>query len=259
MTFIHTNRRSQAIPPPRLLQVLILDDERFDRHRLARLCSGLDMPCDVSNAVTLSEFGELITQERFDLIFIDYGLPDGNGLEALRMVNMSAQNHNAATIMVTGQGKSTLAQQALDSGCRDYLCKDDLSPSAFSKSVAHAMQQPKRPIRMNTQVYPRSDVVAIMEHFAAKSAQDMKPMISRMMRQVRELRARSGNDLGEAPPPTGAIEDSCVNIWEFLIALERSSGETIITDTFIGEDMDQGRASHSAGLKPPSPFSKARN
>lgn len=258
MTFTHTTARSQAVPPPSLLQVLILDDERFDRHRLARLCSGLDMPCEVANAVTLSAFEDLIDQHRFDLILIDYGLPDGTGMEALHMINMSAQNHTAATIMITGQDKEALAQQAIDSGCRDYLSKDDLSAPEFSRAVANALRKSKLTPALNAQTYPRADVVAIVEHLAAKSAQDIKPMVSRMMRQVRDLRARSGSDLGDAPAPTGAIEDSCVHIWEFLVALERSSGEAIIAQTILEEGTPQSRSAPKTTIKPPSPFSKVR-
>jgi DNA-binding NarL/FixJ family response regulator len=258
VTFTHITARSQPVPPPSLLQVLILDDERFDRHRLARLCSGLDMACEVANAVTLSEFEDLIEQHRFDLILIDYGLPDGTGMEALHMINMSAQNHTAATIMITGQDKEALAQQAIDSGCRDYLSKDDLSAPEFSRAVANALRKSKLTPALNAQTYPRADVVAIVEHLAAKSAQDIKPMVSRMMRQVRDLRARSGSDLGDAPAPTGAIEDSCVNIWEFLVALERSSGEAIIAQTILEEGTPQSRSAPKTAIKPPSPFSKVR-
>lgn len=255
----HTATRSQGALPPVLLHVLILDDERFDRHRLARLCSGLHIPCDVANAVTLSEFHALIEQDSFDLILIDYHLPDGTGLEALTMVNMSARNHNAATIMITGQDKAALAQQAIDGGCRDYLTKDDLSAVEFSRAVTNAMQMSKPTPMLNALSYPRTDVIAIVEHLAAKSAQDMKPLVSRMMRQVRDLRARNGSNLDQPPPSTGAIEDSCVNIWEFLVALERSSGEAIIAQTLLGEGAPQDTAGPKCAIKPPSPFSKLRN
>jgi CheY-like chemotaxis protein len=253
-----STKRSQVVVPQGLKQVLILDDERFDRHRLARLCSGLDFACEITNAKTLGEFETHITDAGFDLILVDYSLPDGTGIDALAMVHSSAQNHKAATIMITGQGKAAVAQDAITGGCCDYLNKDDLSPQNFSYAVLNALQKTIPRAKPNARNYPHADVEAIVEHFASQCAQDMKPMVSRMMRLVRDLRARSGGEIGEAAP-LGAIEDSCVNIWEFLIALERSSGAQIIADTLPGGNEIQKLAEDKPIRKPPSPFSKAES
>jgi CheY-like chemotaxis protein len=259
VAFTQYTTRSQVIVPNGLAQVLILDDERFDRHRLERFCSSLDFACQVKTATTISAFQDMINGTMFNLILIDYYLPDGTGLDAIRMVNACENNHNAATLMITGTAETDIKQEALASGCHDCLNKDDLSATTFSLAVHNAMVR-KMPITtLPAKTYPHADVESITEHFAAKCAQDMKPMVSRMMRHVRDLRARSGDDITAASPPVGAIEDSCVNIWEFLVALERSSGDAIIAETFMGETGTMQNAEPKVSRKPPSPFSKFRN
>jgi CheY-like chemotaxis protein len=247
---------SQAIVPRAVLQVLILDDERFDRHRLARLCSSLDLAYEITNATSLGEFQTLITQGRFNLVLIDYRLPDGTGIEALRMVNMSVENHNAATIMITGQGQANIAEAAINRGCCDYLTKDNLCATTFSRSVHSALHRPRLSRPKSTNAFPEFEVEAFAGNLASKCANDMKPMVSRMMRHVRDLRKQHNAGVGETPPRIGAIGDSCVNIWEFLVALERSSRGELLAEVLQDENAKVKRTKRSQLRKPPSPFTK---
>ena len=63
------------------LKVLILDDERFDRHRLARMCSGFEVPIEVTNAQTLSAFVDTLVAGRINTdVLAGLGLAGGLGL-----------------------------------------------------------------------------------------------------------------------------------------------------------------------------------
>lgn len=242
------------------LNVLILDDERFDRHRLARLCSGLDIPCEVSNAATLATFTTALEQGRFDLIILDYQLPDGTGLDALHQVRMSAQNCTAGIIMVSGQGHDDIARQAREDGCSDYLTKDELTTPTFQRAVANALQKSDLTVKLENQTFRRSEVEALLEHFSGQCARDVKPLLSRMMRQVRDLRrpdadANSNNATATTAERYAMIEESCMSIWQFVVNLERHQGKTLFADlrTPLPDDIS---AIPPTRRKPPSPFSR---
>ncbi|MBD3664200.1 response regulator [Sulfitobacter aestuariivivens] len=248
-----TSRRWPAVPD-RLsadasLQVLILDDERFDRHRLARLCSGLPQECTVRNATDLASFSDALDDDLFDLILVDYQLPDGTGLDALRAVRMSVRNFNAATIMVTGQPAEAIAQEALLGGCADYLTKDEITPVTFRRAVTNAVQKSVLSTQVEAQSFAREEVEAVLQHFAGKMARDIKPMVSRMMRQVRDL--RRGEDSDRFDP----IDLSCMTMWEMLVELERHDGIDMVTRT-----LSKGTAAPESVVtplrKPPSPFAR---
>ncbi|NNE54350.1 MAG: response regulator [Sulfitobacter sp.] len=246
--------------PPDATQVLILDDERFDRHRLARLCSSLEFSCEITNAVTLREFAAALERKHFELILVDYRLPDGTGLDALDMVRLSPRNNNAATIMITGQGQDSVAQSALASGCRDYLSKDDLSAPAFHRAVTNALQKADLSIQVERETFARAEVEAVLVHFASKCAQDIKPMVSRMMRQIRDLRA--GEACGTIPATArfDGIEDSCITLWEFLVELERYQGAGMIPAPAADHVTPApDTLPKRAVRKPPSPFARLRN
>ena len=247
-------RVATGVPPqlPETAQVLILDDQRFDRHRLARLCSGLDMECTITNANSLSDFADVIEKAAFDLVLVDYSLPDGTGLDALSMVRLSPGNCKAALIMVSGQGQERVAQEAMKAGCSDYITKDELSPSSFRRAVTNAMQKSVLTTAVHTQASRSSETEAVLERFATKCAQDIKPMVSRMMRQLRDMR-RSGAAVGNgAKDHIEGVEASCMLLWEFLGDLESFQAP----DEGEGQAPDVPDADDIGVRKPPSPFAR---
>lgn len=241
----------KALPHlPKGARVLILDDQRFDRHRLARLCSGLGMKCAITNAKTLAEFADVIDSSQFDLVLLDYGLPDGTGFDALSLVRMSPSNCNAALIMVSGQDQEKLAQDALKAGCVDYIAKDDLSPTSFLRAVTNAMQKSVLTSAVDTQKSRSAETEAVLEKFASQCAQDIKPMVSRMMRQLRDL--RSQQMAGDPQNPFADVEHSCMLLWDFLVDLESAKVKNLDGATsraYLPPAVAEGR-------KPPSPFAR---
>lgn len=234
------------------LNVLILDDERFDRHRLARLCSGLTRPCEITNATTLAGFELALDDGTFDLIMVDYQLPDGTGLDALKLVRMSAGNCTAGIIMITGQGHDDIARRAREDGCSDYLTKDELSTPAFQRAVANALQKSVLTVKLENQTFRRTEVETVLEQFAGECARDIKPMLSRMMRQLRDLPVPQ--DAGNSDKHQ-MIEESCMAMWHFVLNLERHQGKTLFADLrpadpAVPSDLPRGPR------KPPSPFSR---
>lgn len=230
--------------------VLILDDERFDRHRLARLCSGLEFPCAVSNAKTLAEFTRHLEHLSFRLILVDYMLPDGTGLDALHMVRLSPRNLNAATLMISGQAEDGITEEAEAIGCAGYLTKDDLTPDRFASAVEQALAAADLPVPSLKETYPIREVEELMSLCAARCAQDIKPMISRMMRQIRD--ARSGN--AEAAR-LEALEHNCLSLWAYLIKMERENGAHLMAE--FGRPTAVEDAPHPGKRgKPPSPFAR---
>lgn len=233
------------------LSVLILDDERFDRHRMARLCSGLPVACTVHNAPTLAAFNSRLEEHLFHLILVDYALPDGTGLQALDDVRRSARNFNSATIMITGQSDSTVAEAALRAGCTDFLTKDELTTHKFHRAVSSALDRAALTLKVETQNFAREDVEKMLEACATQFAGDMKPMVSRSLRLMRDLRRDATKDRMDA------LEQSCLEMWESLIAQERSAGTDMLArNSAAPQDLNSAAIETR---KPPSPFSRMQH
>ena len=117
--------------PANMADVLILDDSVFDRKRLKRALDKLPGHFTITEAGNLQNLKECLLSKQFDILFVDYGLGDGNGLDALKIIQASEMNRNAFNIMVTGTDSSRLAVSALKGGFHDFVNKDDLSPKTI--------------------------------------------------------------------------------------------------------------------------------
>ncbi len=82
----------------------------------------IDGICFVGTARNAREAKIQMIEREFDLIVLDYDLPDSDGLRFLQhlTVNMS----DIPVVMVTGLGNEKIAVQAMKLGAYDYLVKD---------------------------------------------------------------------------------------------------------------------------------------
>lgn len=84
----------------------------------------------------------------FDLIFLDYLLPDGNGLEFLEAVNRKGVE--IPVVVITGQGDELIASRIIKAGAYDYLPKAKVSGKALLRIISNALEKAglKRQMRM---------------------------------------------------------------------------------------------------------------
>jgi len=74
----------------------------------------------VQTAVSLSEASALILHARPDILVLDLGLPDGDGLSLVQEVRKS---HTLPILIVSARHQESQKIQALDAGADDYLVK----------------------------------------------------------------------------------------------------------------------------------------
>jgi len=261
---------------PSLISVLVLDDQRFDRHKINRLCATLPMQCDISHADSLSALNTLLDNAAFDLVLVDYGLPDGDGIDALEMIRLSPRNCNAASIMVTGFDEESIAFEAMTRGCADYITKDELSPGSFERAVTNALQKSVLSTEIRNQTFARAEVESVLQRLASQCVTDIKPMVSRMIRQLRDLRDAPMHDASLMLSRRESVETSCLHLWGFLEELEKHHAGEMMRDlaakrplSLAAEPAPSLRSARSTvgsrpptlpnphrSKRPPSPFSR---
>ena len=99
-------------------RVLVVDDERPIRRflRVALSTEGYE----VGEAGTAAEAIERAVSERPDVVILDLGLPDGDGLDVLRKLR---EWSSVPVIILSVRGQEADKIAALDSGADDYLTK----------------------------------------------------------------------------------------------------------------------------------------
>lgn len=107
-------------------EILIVDDNVSDREAIVHA-----LRCDRScrygfhHAGTGSEALELISRSttHFDLIILDWHLPDVTGLEFVRSLRGNSQIPPYPIVLITSSGSTALSQDALTVGVQDFFTK----------------------------------------------------------------------------------------------------------------------------------------
>ena len=99
--------------------VLIIDDEVNLRQTLARILHGAGF--EVTTAENGKQGIALLSQQVFDLVYMDIRMPDMSGLEVLKIIH--ADSPQLPVILFTAQPDLNTAVEALRSGATDYLLK----------------------------------------------------------------------------------------------------------------------------------------
>ena len=217
-------RAGGAAEPGAAARILIVDDQRFDRMRIKRLCGGLDFPTRLAEAESLAALAQQLDEGEFDLILLDYNLPDGDGLRGLQLIRDHARNGNVATVMVTGTDQTDVAIGALRGGCSDYIAKDELSQSTLRRSAFNALQKSALQLGVATQEQKRSEVQSVLRRFTEECAQEIKPMVSDMMRDLHAL-DRSNPALIEEE--LAKVDYTFLRLWEFVEDLASFQGSEL--------------------------------
>jgi two-component system, cell cycle sensor histidine kinase and response regulator CckA len=123
---------------PRVL--VIEDDPVYAAFARATLGKADDPPEHVSFAKTLADgLSSLAGDPLIDLILLDLGLPDSDGLDTL----VSVRDHapETAIIVLTGRDDHGLARRAVQQGAQDYIVKGSGSEKHLTRAVGYAIER----------------------------------------------------------------------------------------------------------------------
>jgi two-component system NtrC family response regulator len=100
-------------------KILIIDDDKMICKTLARNIQRIGH--ESTSVFTLEDGLEAVLYGAFDVVFLDVRLPDGNGLDALPM--MQKADSSPEIIIITGEGDPDGAQLAIETGAWAYVQK----------------------------------------------------------------------------------------------------------------------------------------
>ncbi len=125
----------------RTYRVLLLEDD-YDQAEMIYEFLQLAGPFTVDLVNDIKSLWSRLTEGEYDVLLLDYKLPDGNGLDVLD--DLPKRGYDIPVIMITGQGDEKIAAQSIQRGAMDYVVKGSdylLSlPSMIKKCIqSHQM------------------------------------------------------------------------------------------------------------------------
>jgi len=122
------------------IQVLLIEDNPADA-LLLKASLGDDPLADFQVTVAeklkqgLSELGN----RKFDVLLLDLGLPDSQGMETFEVVH--ADFPNIPVIVLSGMADELVAQQAVQSGAQDYFVKGESGWHLGPRAIRYAIER----------------------------------------------------------------------------------------------------------------------
>ena len=101
--------------------ILLVEDDPADADIISRYVTRAEEPMIIEKVDSGVECLEKIEQKYFDLILLDYNVPDMNGIQIIK--ELKKRNINIPIIMLTGVDDRTTAVEAMKLGISDYLVK----------------------------------------------------------------------------------------------------------------------------------------
>lgn len=117
------------------LDILIIDDDEFDREAIKRALGRTQEPrgFSIAEADTGTQGLDLLRARKFSCVFLDYRLPDMDGLRVLHeLFDARTGLVSSPVVFLTAQGNESVMLEALRYGAQDYLVKDNLSDGALN-------------------------------------------------------------------------------------------------------------------------------
>jgi DNA-binding NarL/FixJ family response regulator len=108
--------------PERLIRVLIVEDHRMFSQALSAALDEADDIAVTSAVSTVAEGVRAAGETSPDVVLMDYRLPDGNGVDAARLIK--ATHPEARIVMLTASSDDNVLRQSIEAGCSGYLTKD---------------------------------------------------------------------------------------------------------------------------------------
>ncbi|QHJ13124.1 putative signaling protein [Paraglaciecola mesophila] len=121
------------------MKVLIVDDDIVDRKVVKRtLCASSDSHHDVQEATSAAQGMSLLSANQFDVILLDYRMPEVDGIEMVSDMRAKPDMGNTAIVMISAYDEPSLALDCIEAGAQDFLSKSEITLNKLEKAILYA-------------------------------------------------------------------------------------------------------------------------
>ncbi|MGH7829977.1 MAG: response regulator, partial [Candidatus Binatia bacterium] len=103
------------------MHVLLVEDNPDQSELVQRILKRQEPPIQVTAVARGEDCFDLVCQNTYSAVLLDYSLPGMDGLAVLK--ELRNRGHELPIVMVTGQGDERVAVEAMRDGASDYLIK----------------------------------------------------------------------------------------------------------------------------------------
>lgn len=123
------------------LKILLFEDNQGDVGLIEEMIDEFNKSNDLEVVETLEEGVNILNKQLYDVILLDLGLPDSEGIETLKVVLEITQN--TPIIVLTGLNNEKIGTLAVKIGAQDYLIKNEIDSKLLKRSINYSIERKK--------------------------------------------------------------------------------------------------------------------
>ena len=137
---------------------------------------------EISEAGSISDALRLVEEERFDMLFLDLGLPDSTPVETVGHA-IGLFEKSLPVVVLTSLDNEELGRQAIRNGAQDYLSKDKMTADLLRQTTRFAMAR----FETKRQLRERNQDLSNFAHTLAHEIRNPLQPISMTLEMVQEI------------------------------------------------------------------------
>jgi DNA-binding response OmpR family regulator len=122
--------------------ILLVEDNDIDARVITQsFAQAGEGRFSITRATRLNEALERLRADRFDLVLLDFVLPDSEGLSTFSAVQQQAGG--VPIVALTGMSDESIGIEAVRLGAQDFLVKGQVQPRELQRAVQYAIERHK--------------------------------------------------------------------------------------------------------------------
>jgi len=124
------------------LKILLVEDNPGDAFLVEEMLEDIqEVNAEITHIETLKEAITELEQSVYDVVLLDLGLPDSEGLNALKKV--LEIDLGFPVIVITGLDDGKTGNEAVKSGAQSYMVKGQLTSASISQTILYSIERTK--------------------------------------------------------------------------------------------------------------------
>jgi len=128
------------VTPASIKTILLIEDNPGDARLLREMLNDQrEHEITLAHVECMSDAENYLVDHTVDIVLLDLGLPDAQGLTAVHRVRKAASC--VALVVLTGLDDESLADQVVRAGAQDHLIKGQIESRGLLRSLTHAIER----------------------------------------------------------------------------------------------------------------------
>lgn len=124
-----------------LMDILLVDDDAVDRKAIIRVLEQNHSINLLSEAETVEQGLNLLNEQSYDVILLDYWMPQVDGIEMVIQLRDRPNLGQTAIVMMSNSDDEQVALDCLYAGAQDFLQKGEINASRLKRAILHARKR----------------------------------------------------------------------------------------------------------------------